>query len=217
MMLMRSETFQFFRYLIGARGPRTAVSARETARLIELADGRSAIAEIGSYEGATSSRLAQVIREDGVLFLIDPYTPQLRLEKLLGVSFPRLIAHREVGRYGPKVRFIRATSAEALEQLAGGPPLDLVFIDADHSYEHVRRDFAAWSRLLAPTGSIALHDSGICQERPDLTAATGPVRLVREILAGDWPPWKVADQVESLTVVEKRIDLPSPSMLPERR
>lgn len=35
---------------------------------------------------------------------------------------------------------------------------DLIFIDADHSYEAVKRDFANYSRLLCTGGVLALHD-----------------------------------------------------------
>lgn len=38
-------------------------------------------------------------------------------------------------------------------------PVDLVFIDADHSYEAAKKDFLASLKLLAPNGVILLHDS----------------------------------------------------------
>jgi len=37
-------------------------------------------------------------------------------------------------------------------------PLDFLFIDADHRYESVKRDFEMYSPLVAPGGLIALHD-----------------------------------------------------------
>jgi hypothetical protein len=61
---------------------------------------------------------------------------------------------------------------------------DLVFIDADHSYEAVKRDWRDWTPKLKIGGLIALHDSrpvpGRCPE------SCGPVRLVREL--GPSPP-----------------------------
>ncbi|HUU84214.1 MAG TPA: class I SAM-dependent methyltransferase [Phycisphaerae bacterium] len=37
-------------------------------------------------------------------------------------------------------------------------PIDLLFLDADHTYEHVRQDIAAWSPLVRPGGIISGHD-----------------------------------------------------------
>ena len=38
------------------------------------------------------------------------------------------------------------------------PKYDLIFIDGDHSYEGVRRDFELYQELLSPRGYIVFHD-----------------------------------------------------------
>jgi cephalosporin hydroxylase len=38
------------------------------------------------------------------------------------------------------------------------PQYDLIFIDGDHSYEGVRRDFELYQDLLSPRGYIVFHD-----------------------------------------------------------
>jgi cephalosporin hydroxylase len=38
-------------------------------------------------------------------------------------------------------------------------PYDFMFIDGDHSYEGVKKDFAAYRPMLSPGGSIAFHDT----------------------------------------------------------
>ena len=38
------------------------------------------------------------------------------------------------------------------------PEYDLIFIDGDHSYEGVRRDFELYQELLSPRGYIVFHD-----------------------------------------------------------
>ena len=35
---------------------------------------------------------------------------------------------------------------------------DFVFIDANHSYDHVRADIGAWRKKIKPTGFISGHD-----------------------------------------------------------
>ena len=39
-----------------------------------------------------------------------------------------------------------------------GRPVDLLFIDGDHSYAGVRRDYELWKDLVRPGGYIVLHD-----------------------------------------------------------
>jgi cephalosporin hydroxylase len=57
------------------------------------------------------------------------------------------------GHYTP----IRATSVEAAALYEDGS-LDFVFIDADHSYESVKADIAAWAPKVRPGGYLAGHD-----------------------------------------------------------
>ena len=53
-------------------------------------------------------------------------------------------------------------------------PLDLLFIDANHEYESVRRDFTLWSPFVKPGGIVALHD--VSENWP------GPTRVMQEEL-----------------------------------
>ncbi len=39
-----------------------------------------------------------------------------------------------------------------------GPQYDLIFIDGDHTYEGVRKDFEMYGPLITPGGIIAFHD-----------------------------------------------------------
>jgi predicted O-methyltransferase YrrM len=48
----------------------------------------------------------------------------------------------------------RDAAVQALENC----PLDFLFIDGDHRYEGVRRDFELYEPLVAPGGLIAFHD-----------------------------------------------------------
>jgi predicted O-methyltransferase YrrM len=46
----------------------------------------------------------------------------------------------------------------SLVSVLSGRAIDFLFIDADHTYEGVRRDFQLYSPLVAKGGLIALHD-----------------------------------------------------------
>jgi O-methyltransferase len=43
----------------------------------------------------------------------------------------------------------------------GTPPIDLLYIDANHDYESVKEDFELWSRFVRPGGLIIGHDFGV--------------------------------------------------------
>ena len=195
-----SETIQFLRFLLGLRDARTSLTSAELDLIGSVAAGRRTIVEVGVYEGATSRILCRSMHPEGVLSLVDPYEPALKIERLLGFSCSRLVARRTIRPWARRTRFVQRTSLAAAE-LPFGAPIDLVFIDADHSYDAVRNDFLAWSPKLASDGLIALHDSRVCDARPDLGPSAGPVRLSSEIAAGQFEGWRLVDTVDSLSVI----------------
>jgi len=52
-----------------------------------------------------------------------------------------------------------------LKDILGGGMIDLLFIDGDHRYEGVRKDFEMYSPLVRKGGIIAFHD--VCPGPPD--------------------------------------------------
>lgn len=58
---------------------------------------------------------------------------------------------------GCNVRFIKALSMDAVKEFAD-ESLDFVFIDANHDYEYVVEDIAAWSKKVHPGGLVIGHD-----------------------------------------------------------
>lgn len=62
-----------------------------------------------------------------------------------------------------KLFLIRGNSHEQdtvdrVEKILDGRKLDFLFIDGDHTYEGVKRDFELYSRLVKEKGVIAMHD-----------------------------------------------------------
>lgn len=89
-------------------------------------------------------------------------------------------------------RFIKDTSENAYYNffVKQDIKLDLVFIDGDHSYKGVKRDFDLYSKLLTDKGIIILHDSDktysdelVVSEdaKKDFHSFDGPSKLVEKL------------------------------------
>lgn len=89
-------------------------------------------------------------------------------------------------------RFIKETSENAyynffvLEDIK----IDILFIDGDHSYEGVKKDFDLYSKILTSSGIIILHDTDERYEnklivsedaKKDYYNFDGPSRLIKEL------------------------------------
>jgi predicted O-methyltransferase YrrM len=177
------------RFGLHSAGSQTTGDERRT--LQEFAAGRRRLAEIGVYQGVTTSCLASVMSPQGRYFAIDPYPPGR-----MGVNFDSWIASNEVSR-GAKgsVHWIRAIGAEAARNpQVQSEPFDFLFIDGDHSYEGLRSDWEAWRPLIAPGGIVGLHDTRgnhfACQQ------------YMEEVIVPD-PEFRVVAEVERLTVFER--------------
>jgi predicted O-methyltransferase YrrM len=111
----------------------------------------AAICEIGAASGGTLCALAHAARPLVVISIdIDFTSARLRALPRLGRA-DQAIACIAGDSHGEPVR---ARVAEVLR----GRPLDLLFIDGDHSYAGVRTDFEAYSGLVRPGGLIGFHD-----------------------------------------------------------
>lgn len=70
---------------------------------------------------------------------------------------------RSFGRSKQNLNFIKADSQlsstyEQLKGILGGKEIDLLFIDGDHSYNGVKKDFEMYSPLVKDEGLVAFHD-----------------------------------------------------------
>jgi cephalosporin hydroxylase len=57
---------------------------------------------------------------------------------------------------------------DALTKLLDGDPVDVLFIDADHTYAGVRTDYELYSPLVRPGGTVAFHDICVHPGRADV-------------------------------------------------
>ncbi len=93
---------------------------------------------------------------------------QIGIPRVIGIEYPD--EHSDDNPWGtdnPLVphgcEIIRGDSHEdetrqQLSALLDGQPIDVLFIDADHTYEGVKKDFLMYAPMVANEGAIVLHD-----------------------------------------------------------
>jgi hypothetical protein len=138
----------------------------EANSLFEIARKRTpdrdpVIVELGSWQGKSSLLLAAGLRDKtgARLFCVDPFgddqSPEYQPKTRLGIEEA---FHRNLRRAGVAhvVNAIKGYSDQAVRSWEHA--IDVLFIDADHDYDSVRRDFQQWSPFVKPGGIVALHD-----------------------------------------------------------
>jgi hypothetical protein len=138
------------------------------------------IAEIGVNKAETSKIFRELFPQAN-LFLIDPW--QLTPDYLHSATpISRKIKHYDKAFHtvtnqfkdDPRVTILRMTSQEAIAHTPAA--FDLVFIDANHEYMHVKRDILAWLPKVRPGGLLAGHDYA-----PEIPMFSGVKHAVDEI------------------------------------
>lgn len=125
-----------------------------------------AIVELGAWVGLTTSYLATAcrVRGGGRVYAVDTFrgtregdTRYPSVERHGGDTLPAF--RGQIHRAGVEawVEALIGDTGEVARRYNGGP-IRLLLIDADHSYEGVRRDFRSWSPHVAPGGIVVFHD-----------------------------------------------------------
>jgi predicted O-methyltransferase YrrM len=146
-----------------------------------------ALVEIGTARGGTLFLLTRVAADDATIVSVDLPGGEFGG----GYARRRTLLYRQFARQHQRLRLIRGDSAApstvARVQATVGGAIDFLFIDGDHRYDGVRRDFESYAPLVRPGGLIAIHD-----------IVPGPVELV-----GDVPRfWREIRSSESQEIVD---------------
>ena len=141
---------------------------------------KGCIVEVGSYRGRSTVVLAlgAAAGHSPRVYAVEPHEPFIGV---LGGEFgpeDKAAFFRNMLRTGA-YRHVRLLNISS-EVLAPGwnQPVALLWLDGDHAYEGVRRDFDAWQPHLLPDCDVVLDDA----DDPEL----GPYRLVQELAADGW-------------------------------
>jgi len=113
------------------------------------------VAEIGVHKGVTTAHIfdscGDVIEE---YWAIDPFVPYEQMRADWDELYKNICSG--MIKY-PKLKALRLKSAEAAE-LFPEQYFDLVFIDADHSYDAIKEDIRLWKPLVRKGGILSGHD-----------------------------------------------------------
>ncbi len=180
-----------------------AIALHELARA--LPDERALAVEIGSWQGKSSICLASGLRSKrrARLVCIDPFDASGDKESR------DEYAARQSRVDGPLRSAFEANLADAgvrdLVEVQAGfshhfaatfrEPIDLLFLDGDHSFDGVARDFRDWAPKVRAGGYLAMHDVVHAVHE-------GPRRVVEEMIKAD-PHWVDHRYVDSLFVARR--------------
>lgn len=161
---MANPAFEAINSRFEARGVRTWSTHQERALLFQLAlqDHVRTIVEIGSFCGGSASFLGEAMRlrnNPRSVFCVDPF---------IGgpVWFPRGYMHSTFDEFTKNIDHLGLTDyivpmrGESAEIAAIWParPIDLLFIDGDHSLLGAISDFEKWAPKVKKGGMILIDD-----------------------------------------------------------
>lgn len=131
----------------------SGVSNKEGILLYDWAkrcEGKGVIVEIGSWKGGSTIWLAKGSKAGNrvKVFAIDPHVHG---------TFEEFKRNIKAAGVDDIVVPIIKTSEESARDFT--EPVELIFIDGDHSYEAAKLDFKAWFPKLVDGGLMAFHDA----------------------------------------------------------
>jgi hypothetical protein len=118
--------------------------------------------EVGVCQGVWSSNLLELW--PGNVICVDPWAKVDGYEEEYDHEANYRAARHRLATYADRVQILRQTSLQAAKNVLDGS-MDFVYLDANHSYEAVRDDLAAWWPKVRQGGIFAGDDYGIIEEQ----------------------------------------------------
>jgi predicted O-methyltransferase YrrM len=162
--------------------------------------------EIGSARGKSACAVGMALRENGFgrLYAIDPHLPTEWNDSRSIETYDILRRNIRTLNLGAHIEIVRSYSAEVA--CTWTRPIDLIFIDGDHSYQGVKRDWELFVPHVKQFGVVVFHDT-IWDLRPDLQwgrSDMGVPRFVDELRRQGYPVLTI-DKDCGVTLVQPRI------------
>jgi predicted O-methyltransferase YrrM len=131
--------------------------------------------EIGSARGRSACYIGMALKENGSgkLYAIDPHTATNWNDIESSDSIDILRSNISALGLSNQIVIICSSSEEAGRNW--NRPIDLIFIDGDHSYEGVKHDWELFSPHVKPFGIVLFHDTAWSLHPPTAEVPTARV------------------------------------------
>lgn len=188
------------------------LSDKEASELFRIAswvpEENAVCCELGSWLGKSSVILGNAIKykKNPKLYCIDPFD-LLANEPWHKECFQEQAGPTDLTRKQVVANMVKSNGLDSVVELVEDfsenyinkfdQAIDLLFIDADHAYESVIRDYNNWAPLVKSGGFIAFHDY-----HSQGGAHEGPRRAVNEAVVNN-DEWPTQWLVDTLYVAQK--------------
>jgi len=117
------------------------------------------IFEIGTFQGGTLYLLSKLSNPDAVIISMDlPAYKAGQSYSPLRKPFYQTFALKNQKFYLIRKNSHKPSTLIVIEEILKNNKVDILFIDGDHSYDGIKRDFEMYSHLVSPEGIIIFHD-----------------------------------------------------------
>lgn len=173
------------------------------AELARSCSGKGVIVEIGSYLGRStvSLGLGSMQGSGTMVFTYDHFQGDPYME----VSLQQYeLLKNNILQAGVDTIVLTSNKPSDVAVKDFKDPIELLFIDADHTFESVENDYLLWSPKVISGGFIAFHDTF----DPVMGGLrfTGPLRVIQKYCTA--PEWKIVGRFQAITVVQKNEMVP---------
>jgi predicted O-methyltransferase YrrM len=188
--------FHYLGVLFGDRQPETHTTPREREALAKYASGASTVVEIGVFEGVNTVILSKAMSKDGKTFGIDPF-----FKGGLGVCYHKKITETHLKRNKVRnlVSLVEKYSFDAVSDIPA--TVDFIFIDGDHSWEGISKDWPLYSDKLKAGGIMALHDTSTIDA--DGGYVQDSVRYYNEVIRHD-DRFEWVENVDRMNILRRK-------------
>jgi len=191
-------------------GAQAFIAVDEISVFVRYAAASTRLLEIGAAYGASSFLLLATSPAAAKVWSVDPFTGDSMEDFHPAATDCHANVTRALDGAGQpealgKWTLLVDDSHSAALDWKDPEPLDFLYLDGDHRYGPVRRDFEDWQGFVRPGGVILLHDSRRLPDTPENVfnrGWPGPTRLARELAQDNRV--ELVEEVFSLSIFRKR-------------